>query len=118
MPRIELSERLRDARSRTGTTAPEMTAPALPIFAQLTRKEARLRDDQLTALADLSRNLMRGRRVKEERITENTLIRVAIDLLLAHRHRLRGATEQELRLSVIPRAGNDSPVQATSQESS
>src|SRR3546814_6262536 len=43
---------------------------------------------------------MRRRRVKDERITENTLIRVAIDLLLAHQDQLQGATEEELRESV------------------
>ncbi len=43
---------------------------------------------------------MRRRPVKAERITENTLIRVAIDLLLAHADELRGSTEDELRESV------------------
>jgi hypothetical protein len=35
-----------------------------------------------------------------ERITENTLIRVAVDLLLARARKLHGLTEDELRKSV------------------
>ncbi len=41
---------------------------------------------------------MRRRTVKGERITENTLIRVAIDLLLAHQQHLAGGSETEIRL--------------------
>ena len=42
-----------------------------------------MRADQDVALTALANELMRRRPVKAERITENTLIRVAIDLLLA-----------------------------------
>ncbi len=70
------------------------------MFARLERKEVRLRDDQIAELRTLVRQLMRARSVKGERITENTLIRVAIDLLLDHRSYLRGGTEPELRKSV------------------
>ena len=35
-----------------------------------------------------------------ERITDNTLIRVAIDLLLKHREELHGTSEQDLAISL------------------
>jgi len=48
------------------------------------RKECRLRPDQLDALTALARRLNRERRGRGERITENTLIRLAVDALLAN----------------------------------
>lgn len=99
MARVDLAGKLSDARARvTAETTP--TAPPAPMFAQLARKDARIRDDQVTALAAVADVVMRRRRFKAERITENTLIRIAIDLLLAHADRLRGSTEDELRNSV------------------
>lgn len=67
----------------------------LPKYLTLVRKETRLREDQLEKLTLLTRKLNRQRR-GGERITENTLIRVAIDLLLFQSEELSGATEAEL----------------------
>ncbi|OEJ20852.1 hypothetical protein AR457_41730 (plasmid) [Streptomyces agglomeratus] len=68
------------------------------------RKEARLRSDQLTDLAELRRQVSGHRRDRSEIITDNTLIRVAVDLLLqGHAHRLHGDTEEALLQSVLPR---------------
>jgi hypothetical protein len=64
------------------------------------RKEARLRADQYGQLSNTSRRLNRARKGSGERITENTLIRVAIDLLLNREDDLAGTTEAELRKSV------------------
>lgn len=64
------------------------------------RKEARLRPDQYARLTEESRRLNRAKETGGERITENTLIRVAIDLLLERSDQLAGATEEELRNSV------------------
>lgn len=100
MGKIELGQRLSDVRTRMQTELP-VEERALAKFARLVRKDARLRADQDAALSALTKTLMRRRRVKTERITENTLIRVAIDLLLAHAESLRGSTEDELRRSVI-----------------
>lgn len=72
----------------------------LPKYLQLERKEVRLRLDQLDELTVLTRRLNRARKGKGERITENTLIRVAIDLLLERSGSLAGTTEEELRDSV------------------
>lgn len=69
-------------------------------YDQYERKEARLRPDQYGQLSVASRNLNRARGGRGERITENTLIRVAIDLLLNREGELTGVTEAELRRSV------------------
>jgi hypothetical protein len=74
---------------------PSETA-AIPKYLRLTRKDARLRDEQLEALSTLRRRLNRQRRGRGERITDNTLIRVAVDLLLLKREALRGESEEEL----------------------
>ncbi|PPT05211.1 hypothetical protein CKA32_000424 [Geitlerinema sp. FC II] len=63
------------------------------------RKEARLREDQIDSLTGLARQLNRQKR-GGERITENTLIRLAVDLLLEQSDRLQGNTESELRESL------------------
>lgn len=52
-----------------------------PKYLTYVRKECRLRPDQLDALTALARKLNRERK-GGERITENTLIRWAVDLLL------------------------------------
>lgn len=69
-------------------------------YDQYERKEARLRADQYGQLSNTSRRLNRARNGNGERITENTLIRVAIDLLLTREDDLAGTTEAELRKSV------------------
>ena len=87
----------RRARSR-GTTG--VTESQSPKWQRLERKELRLRADQLDELARLRRALNRRRGGEGERITENTLIRVAVDLLLKQADALQGSTEDELRNSV------------------
>jgi hypothetical protein len=64
--------------------------------------EARLWPEQVPALAALRRQITQARTVKAERITDNTLLRIAVDLLLANGDRLSGNTEDELRESVVP----------------
>ena len=72
----------------------------LPKYLTLVRKEARLREDQLDDLTSLARSLNRKRQGSGERITENTLIRVAVDLLMNQSDELEGTSEQELSASV------------------
>jgi hypothetical protein len=69
-------------------------------YSEYVAKEARLRDDQYGELTAESRRLNRQRQGRGQRITENTLIRVAIDLLLAKRGELEGTDEAELRRSI------------------
>jgi hypothetical protein len=85
------------ARPRVTTGVTESQTPK---WQRLERKELRLRADQLDELARLRRALNRQRRGEGERITENTLIRVAVDLLLKQAGALKGSTEDELRNSV------------------
>jgi len=68
-----------------------------PKYMSLVPKEARLREDQIAALNDLARTLARNRSNKTERITSNTLIRIAIDRLLADAGNLTGDDENQLR---------------------
>lgn len=101
--------------ARVETPADEPTRPASDTgerppssarYDQLERKEARFREDQVEELNRLARQLAKQARqrrpsgTKPERITDNTLIRVAVDLLLSQSGRLRGTTEIELRKSV------------------
>lgn len=72
----------------------------LPKYLTLVRKETRLGEEQIERLSHLSRQLNRKRNGKGERITENTLIRIAVDLLLEQQAQLIGTTEAELRNSV------------------
>jgi hypothetical protein len=56
--------------------------------------------DQITKLSILARVLNRNRAGAGERITTNTLIRVAAALLLSRSQDLAGTTEEELRRSL------------------
>ena len=90
----------RAAGGRRGSGTTEVTESQIPKWQRLERKELRLRADQLDELARLRRALNRQRGGEGERITENTLIRVAVDMLLGRAGRLRGTTEDELRKSL------------------
>jgi hypothetical protein len=71
-----------------------------PRYLGLARKDVRLREDQVQALSDATRRLSRQRTNKAERITENTLIRVAVDLLLSRLDDMAGDTEEALLWSL------------------
>jgi len=90
----------RAARPAPGSRTAGVTESQTAKWKGLERKELRLRADQLDELARLRRMLNRQRAGDGERITENTLIRVAVDMLLSRTDRLRGTTEDELRKSV------------------
>ena len=62
-------------------------------------KQALIRSDQQTGLDHLARRLHDDRSVKGERITANTLLRVAIDGLVEHEDRLYGDNEVQLLAS-------------------
>lgn len=62
-------------------------------------KQALIRPDQQTSLDDLARSLHDARGVKGERITANTLLRVAIDGLVEHGDHLYGDNEVQLLVS-------------------
>lgn len=67
-----------------------------PAYLHLVRKDTRLREDQLNDLTVHARRLNRAKAAGTPRITDNTLIRVAVDLLLGRVTSARGADEQAL----------------------
>lgn len=75
---------------------PAPRAATEPLYLRLVRKEARLREEQYAALTQHARRLSRARRGQGARITENTLIRIAVDLLLERIDNASGADESEL----------------------
>jgi len=97
-PRRPVPRRVARGPRDTGTAG--VTESQVPKWQRLERKELRLRADQLDELARIRRTLNRQRGGEGERITDNTLIRVAVDMLLGHAGKLRGTTEDELRKSV------------------
>lgn len=62
-----------------------------------------LREDQHSELSAIARELMLARSRKGERITENTVIRVAVDLVIRHSELLVGDTEEDLRTNLFER---------------
>ena len=106
----ERREEARESRPGSGgeaTTAREQSRdeaatpggpPRVPKYLALERKEARLRGDQVDSLASLARRVNRQKPSRGgERITENTLIRVAVDWLLSQEDYVGGSTEEEIR---------------------
>lgn len=89
----------------------EAAAPRVPKYLALERKEARLRGDQVDSLAALARRVNRRKASRGgERITENTLIRVAVDWLLGQEGHVGGSSEEEIRRGLGvpgPRYEND-----------
>ncbi|MFJ8314035.1 MULTISPECIES: hypothetical protein [unclassified Streptomyces] len=74
-----------------------------PRWKDLERKETRLRADQIEALTALRRRVSAQRRNRSEIITDNTLIRIAVDVLLMRADQLKGDTEADLLTSLVSR---------------
>lgn len=88
------------AASTPEADAPADEKPAAALFEEFIRKECRFRDDQLEDLSRYARRLQRTRTAPGPRITDNTLIRVAVDLLMTRADELKGSTEAELLASL------------------
>jgi hypothetical protein len=99
IPTPDTSQTLKVLNSITPKLSNPETPP-LPKYLTLENKAVRLRSDQIDALAALSKTLNRSRKSQGERITENTLIRIAIDLLLSH-GQIHGITEEEIKANVL-----------------
>lgn len=83
---------------------PARPTPAEPSeagYLDFVRKDTRLREDQLEALTVQARRLNRAKRNTGVRITENTLIRLGIDLLLTRIERAKGDDEAALLRSLL-----------------
>lgn len=91
---------VRSPRQSERATKTEQQESAGALYSALQRKETRIREDQRNALTMHARRLSKSKGAGGRRITDNTLVRVAIDLLLAHSSELAGTTEDELRHSV------------------
>lgn len=87
------------------TTAPDDDDK--PRYKTFERTDARLRPDQVTALGDLRKRVAAARTDKTERITDNTLLRLAVDLLLKNAAHITGNTEDEMRRALLGEAENE-----------
>ena len=86
-------------RNSEPTKAPTESDANGPRYLSFVRKDTRIRSDQLEQLTLHARRLNRASS-GPVRVTENTLIRVAIDLLLACIDDASGADENEIRESL------------------
>lgn len=98
---VDVGEKPPAAKSQTPAPRKSGSQDGQPRYRTMARMEARIRHDQVTELAKLRRAVAANRTDKSERITDNTLVRIAVDLLLSHRELLEGNTEEELRASVV-----------------
>ena len=71
-----------------------------PTYLRYVRKETRLREDQQNRLTLEARRLNRAKKNRGARITENSLIRIAVDLLLAQIGDAAGDDEDAIRKSM------------------
>ena len=82
------------------TVEPSAGDSSAPAYLRYVRKETRLREDQQIQLTVQARRLNRAKKNQGARITENSLIRVAVDLLLARIERALGDDEDAIRKSL------------------
>lgn len=90
----------REPQQRPRSARPTAAPPELPPYLRLVRKETRLREDQQDALTQHARRLTRAKAKGAPRVTDNTLIRVAVDLLLARIEHAAGDDEQAILKSL------------------
>ena len=85
-------------------STPENSIPKFMTYEVLT---ARLRGDQIDFLSELERRIMRNRTTKGERITKNSLLRAAVDMLhMVQLDPREIADENELRQRVLSEIGS------------
>ena len=82
------------------TAEPSAEDSSTPAYLRYVRKETRLREDQQNQLTLQARRLNRAKKNQGARITENSLIRVAVDLFLAQVDRAAGDDEDAIRKSM------------------
>lgn len=104
-PKAAKKTRTPAARRKAKPEAPVVPAPPAESngrahYTELIRKELRLHPGQSADLTILTVTIHNKKRGRGERITDNTLMRIALDLLLERKHELHGTTEDELRASV------------------
>ena len=87
---------------RKPNAKPSGEKPGMPAYLLYVRKETRLREDQQNQLTLQARRLNRAKTTRGARITENSLIRVAVDLFLAQADSAGGDDEDAIRKSMSP----------------
>jgi len=86
----------------TPTPEPSADRETAPKYRQMLKVDALLRPEQVEALDRLVREIMSRRSDKRERITRNTLLRVAVETLLAVDFSIEEIpTEEELQQRVL-----------------
>lgn len=98
---IRPASRVASATEKQTAKAPHEDT-ATPTYLRYVRKETRLREDQQNQLTLQARRLNRAKKNQGARITENSLIRVAVDLFLAQIDRAAGDDEDSIRKSMTP----------------
>ena len=88
------------APRKNGSPLAPPTGGHAATYLHYVRKETRLRQDQQNQLTLEARRLNRAKKSRAARITENSLIRVAVDLLLARIGDAAGDDEDAIRKSL------------------
>ena len=94
------AEEITPPSSRAETVVAVPTSRPSAKWLTFERKETRQRADQIEWIEAKRKELNNCRGGVGERLTDNTLIRVALDLLMQRGGELRGTTEDELRRSL------------------
>lgn len=87
-------------RPQVAAVAPLRTTTRAAKWLTFERKETRQRPDQIEWIEAKRKELNAVRGGEGERLTDNTLIRVALDLLIQRGDELAGITEDDLRRSL------------------
>lgn len=98
---IDKAQALRVRRSQRRGEAEAAAQTSEPSYLHFVRKDTRLREDQLERLTKESRRLNRAKRNPGIRITDNTLIRIAVELLLARVENASGDDEPAILRSLL-----------------
>lgn len=98
-------EQGRENQELESTQLTDSRSNRVPKYLSLERKEVRLPSEHIDELTRIVRRLNRQKRGKDERITENTLIRIAVALLVEAGDEISGNNEQELLQSCRERLG-------------
>jgi hypothetical protein len=86
---------------REAERSAQQSGEPTPAYLTFVRKDTRLREDQLERLTKEARRLNRAKRNTGVRITDNTLIRIAVDLLLARIEKASGDDEAAILRSLL-----------------
>lgn len=84
-----------DVSESASAEAPQAASRPVPKFMTLLPVTARLTEEEVEWLESAERHIMRSRDRKHERITKNTLLRAAVELLMALRWEQADIADEE-----------------------